>query len=567
MSGTVSQIKEKLDIVTVIGSYLKLEAAGSNWRAACPFHNERTPSFFVSPVRQSFYCFGCQKGGDVISFVEAIEGLDFMGALRLLAEKAGLKLGPINYHRERETERSYAALESATIYYTERLSRDAAALQYFRGRGLSEESIRRWRLGLAGGEWRDLASHLIQTGNFTPAELVKAGLVIERPGRHFDRFRNRLIFPLLDRSGRVISLAGRTFGPVVDPAKYINGPETDLYHKSEFLYGYHAAREAIRQTGRAILVEGYLDLIMAHQVGLIGSVAVSGTALTATHLVPLKRLASTLVLAFDGDDAGRSATLRAARLGLAADFEVLAADLPAGQDPADLAQADPTELKKRVEAAVPVIDWQLRELGRRGLSGRPAIRAVEEEIYPLLASLRSRLDRAHYAGKIAALTGLRDEMIEAELARLSAPPAPSAPASALEAAVPPLAPGRQTLIGERLLGLWWWQKEPAAWREVLEALWNGGLAERLVQLEPRREELVLAVELHYSSLPPEKISALFEELLSEWRQEDWRRRVAEAQTGLRAAEAAGDEVLITSYLAELQQLYEANKKTNQKTKK
>jgi len=315
MSSSVEQIKERLDIAAVVGSYVKLERAGGNFRARCPFHNEKTPSFMVSPDRGTFHCFGCNKGGDIFTFVEEIEGTDFHGALKILADKAGVVLTNEKPEQRDERERLFGILADSTLYYRKMLREDHEALEYLKKRGLKGETIDEFQIGFARDECHALSEYL-HTKGYRDDEIEKTGMSLRstkpgQEGRHYDRFRSRIMFPLCDSSGRVVGFTGRVFRSD-DPAKYVNSPQTALYDKSKILFGLSLAKSAIREAGSAILVEGQMDLIMAHQSGTKNSVAVSGTALTGYHLEMLKRFADKLYFAFDSDDAGLAAAKKSA---------------------------------------------------------------------------------------------------------------------------------------------------------------------------------------------------------------------------------------------------------------
>jgi DNA primase len=322
MSTPVEQIKARLSIVDVVGSYIKLDKAGSSFKALCPFHNEKSPSFNVSPSRDAYYCFGCNRGGDIFSFVEEIEGIEFVDALKLLADRAGVTLTHDIKENKSEREHLASLMEEATLFYERQLLQNTAVKAYLVDRGLTEETVRSFRIGFAPLEWRAVYDHL-RSKHFSDAEIEKAGLVKPTEGKEpYDRFRGRVMFPIFDANGRVVAFSGRVFGEQKnkdgsDVAKYINSPETPLYDKSSIMFGYDRAKRAIRTQNFTILVEGQMDLIMSHQAGTENTVAVSGTALTEKHLTLLKRLSDNLVFAFDADEAGLRATARAFRLALA----------------------------------------------------------------------------------------------------------------------------------------------------------------------------------------------------------------------------------------------------------
>jgi DNA primase catalytic core len=284
MSTPVEQIKSRLNIVDIVGGYVRLQKAGSTYKALCPFHQEKSPSFTVSPTRQAYHCFGCNKGGDMFSFIEEIEGLDFPGALKVLAEKAGVELKKEDRKVTSQRERLYSVMETATRYFVSRLTPEHPAYAYLTGRGLTQETITRFRIGFApeAASWRPLADALGERG-IKDDELERVGLSKQgERGGYYDRFRSRVMFPICDASGRVIAFSGRIFGNAPDDiAKYINSPETPLYDKSVALFGFDKAKVAIRKQNFCVIVEGQMDLVMAHQAGTENTIAVSGTVINA----------------------------------------------------------------------------------------------------------------------------------------------------------------------------------------------------------------------------------------------------------------------------------------------
>jgi DNA primase len=320
MSTPVEDIKSRLDIVELIGSYLRLQKAGANFKANCPFHNEKTPSFVVSPSRQIWHCFGCSKGGDIFKFVMDIEGYDFPESLRYLADKAGVEVKREDPALKSERNRLLAVMEEATKFFESNsaiglLSKQNNPIVYLQGRGLTAETIKEFRLGYAPDEWRSLFNHLIAK-SFTPADIVKAGLAIEnkassaRNQSYYDRFRGRIIFPIFDYNGRVVAFGGRIYPEKKDAAKYVNSPETLLYQKSKILYGLNKSKAEILREGSCVVVEGYTDMIMSWQAGVKNVVASSGTAFTVLQLNILHRLCDKLYAAFDMDLAGTEASRR-----------------------------------------------------------------------------------------------------------------------------------------------------------------------------------------------------------------------------------------------------------------
>ncbi len=428
MDSSVQEIKDKLSINEVVGGYVKLQRAGRNFRARCPFHNERTPSFNVSPERGSYICFGCGEKGDIFSFVQKIEGIDFPTALKQLAEKAGVTLKhdfvPVREHKERD-ERLRDVCEEATRFFEKKLQEKKDVLGYLHSRAVTDATVAEWRIGYAPASWRDLTEYLSATG-FTKDEIVDAGLSARserKPGEIYDRFRGRIMFPLCDAGGKVIAFSGRFFEKVEgskeegDPAKYVNSPETDLFKKSRVLFGYDKAKNIIRKTDCILLVEGQFDVVMSHQSGLPFAVALSGTALTQEHLSLLGRLSKRLVLALDADAAGMRAGQKSAMMAYAAGFDVKVPALHGGKDPADIAKDDPEALKAAVRTSRTAIEFFLDALRPSARDDRAYKKMVEMQIIPLVSVLQSKIDQEHFIRIIASAIRVPEEAVRSEVAK------------------------------------------------------------------------------------------------------------------------------------------------------
>jgi DNA primase len=425
MRGDVDTIKERLDIAEIVGEHVKLDKAGTSFKGRCPFHNEKTPSFFVSPARQSYYCFGCGAKGDIFTFVEEIEGLSFREALKSLAEKAGVELEnrPEAAKARSEKETLLQALEAAAQFFETQLKNNEAARRYVSSRGISDESVKRWRLGYAPAEWRALYSHLLSVG-FKKETLLKAGLakpVAEGAGKEpYDVFRDRIIFPLSDSSGDIIAFSGRAIQKETEP-KYLNSPDTVLFTKSQVLYGLDKAKEKIRRKDYAVLVEGQIDLVLSHQVGVDNTVASSGTAFTSDHLERLKRLSKRILLAFDGDKAGQAAAEKASALALSLGLEVKMAKLPEGQDPAEIAKADPQAWKEVLRQSLPAIEHFLNVVLMEEKESRKRGLAIGKRILPLISLLNSSIEKSHFISLIAQKTGIKEDILWEDLKKVPTP--------------------------------------------------------------------------------------------------------------------------------------------------
>lgn len=415
----VEEIKERLSILDVIGQYVELKHAGKSYKGRSPFTNEKTPSFYVSPDRGMYYCFSSQQGGDMFTFIEKMEGVDFKGALKILAEKAGVELVPEDPKKRDARETQYALLEEATRYFFNEREAHPHVQEYIEKRGVKMNTIHTWRIGYAKDEWRALRSYLKEKG-FTDEQMFKAGLIKTADGgkEPYDVFRDRVMFPIFDSSGRVVAFSGRTLKSESGIPKYVNSPETELFVKSEIMYGYDKAKNGIREYNFSLIVEGQFDLVLAHQAGYTNTVAVSGTAFTKHHIMLLLRLSKNAVLSLDADRAGISAVKRSALPMLLSGMDVKVAHMPEGMDPADVVRNDPHEFKKIVGGAVHVVEFLLRVLKEHTKDERTYKLRVREEVIPLLIAIDNRIDREHFEGIIAEHIGATKDGVHYEVERI-----------------------------------------------------------------------------------------------------------------------------------------------------
>ncbi len=427
MSSTVEKIKEKLSIEEVVGSYITLEKAGTYLKARCPFHQEKSASFFVSPERNTYYCFGCGQKGDIFSFVEEIEALDFLGALKILAERAGVPIERENIKEKSERERLFEIMEDATVFFERNLRDSKEALIYLKDRGVSIESLKLFRVGFAPDEWHSLITSLGK--RWSENDLFLAGLTKKGPKGNYDAFRGRIMFPIFDASGRVVAFSGRILKNESEEAKYINSPETPIFEKSKTLYGINFAKNSIREKKFAVLVEGQMDLIMSHQAGVLNTVATSGTSLTYDHLTYLKRITDTLVISFDSDPAGVNASFRAALMALEKSFFVKASVISGGKDPADIVKTDPKAWQKIIGEAPSVIDYFLSIAKKKITEGKSseADTILKSQILPLARSIESSIDQSRVLAKVSLEFSLpegalRDEMQKITIEQISSSP-------------------------------------------------------------------------------------------------------------------------------------------------
>jgi DNA primase len=412
---TIQEVLLRADIVDVISDYVLLKKGGASYKGLCPFHSEKTPSFTVSPAKGLFYCFGCQASGNVFRFLMHHEHLTFPEAVRLLAARYGVVLPEtVSSHQQETLHQLYRLHEAATSFFHHCLLHDPAAQQaraYCRQRHITSEIATRFALGYAPAAWDGLCRELQRQG-FASELLVRSGLVVAREdkGGVYDRFRHRLIFPIHDRLGRPVAFGGRALeGADTHYApKYLNSPETPIFHKSQTLYGFHLAKSAIRQEGRVIIVEGYTDVIACHRRGVMHVVGTLGTALTEHHVKMLKGLAKEIILVFDSDAAGGAATERGIGLFLEEGVRVRIVELPAGEDPDSfLRQHEGTDFLRYVSDAMPFLDYLLARARRLYDFRTPAGQAdCVSRILPLLHKVENQLERWGYITRLAEKIGV-----------------------------------------------------------------------------------------------------------------------------------------------------------------
>lgn len=429
ISSPIEEIKEKLDVMQVVGEYIKLQKAGANFRALCPFHQEKNPSFFVSPSRQMWHCFGgCGEGGDIFKFVMKIEGMEFRDALHLLAQKAGVELkalDPAVARMQSERKKMAELMEWCAKFFGKQLVDSKAgkeATQYLLGRGVTKESIAKWRLGYAPDSALGLCEFLEGKG-YARDEIGRAGMLAYSEGKTYDRFRSRIMFPVADLHGVVIGFGGRIFtkqGTIAKEgfAKYINTPNTVLYDKSKVLYGLDKAKLQVLKNDTCILVEGYMDCIMVSQAGSENVVAVSGTALTPWHLKVLKRYTENLLLSFDMDIAGDTATRRGIDLALQDGFSLKVITMPE-KDPAEVIQESPEAWKKFLEGAVSILDFYFStSFSRHDKKSPEGKKAIAKDLLYVIAKIANKIEQAHWIQKLSHEIGVKEEIIQEELKRV-----------------------------------------------------------------------------------------------------------------------------------------------------
>src|SRR5690242_12211254 len=400
----IDDLRRQSDIVRIIQDYVTLKKAGANWVARCPFHKETKPSFSVNPAKEIFYCFGCQKGGSVFNFVMEIERVTFPEAIKIVAEKSGVPLPKMIEDsrfeaRKRESDQVIELNQWALQWWEDQLQSKAATSvrQYLKQRGLTDETAKAFHLGFAPDSWEALSTHLRQKGA-TQEQLERSGLVVKKEeGGSYDRFRGRLMFPVFDAQGKPIAFGGRTLDPEGEP-KYLNSPETTAYTKGRHLFGLNLTRDDIRRQGFAILVEGFLDLIVPYQFGVRNVVASLGTALTPDQVKLLSRFARKVVVNYDGDRAGINAAKKAIEILLAEDLEVKVLVLPDNADPDEfIRKLGVTEYQRQRAQAQPHIQFVIESALRDRNLHRPAEKAeAVEEVLPYIRAVKNGVQKREY---------------------------------------------------------------------------------------------------------------------------------------------------------------------------
>uniref|UniRef100_A0A832DUJ9 DNA primase n=1 Tax=candidate division WWE3 bacterium TaxID=2053526 RepID=A0A832DUJ9_UNCKA len=493
MPDQIEEVKRKLDIVEVASSYFPLHKSGKNYKALCPFHSEKTPSFMVSPTLQIFKCFGCGEGGDVISFYGKIEGVSFGEALKEMAKRAGVKLlSRKESPQEQQRERILEINRLAANYFHFLLSEHkigSGALEFLKRRGLKKETIEDFELGYAPSAWDNLGRYLLKKG-YSLTDLLQAGLVVRKEGGrgYFDFFRGRVMFPMRSSLGKVVGFAGRTLennqsedGSDQGP-KYINTVETPVFKKGSYLFNLDLAKTEIKKQRRAILVEGEMDAIVLFQEGVRNVVATKGTALSAAQISALSKFAHQLVICFDRDAAGLEATKKGLMLALEAGLEVAAVLLPEGKDPDEAILAAGPDFKRSLDSAPPLFDFYLESalarFDRRTPAGK---KAIASEILPVVKSLANEVEKSAYLSRLAQELLVEEEVIWKQLEKEK--PLAGEEASA-RAAVSPRAPARQReLYLLALLLALPSQKLPSAVRRIgVEDLLDGRIKQILLIL-------------------------------------------------------------------------------------
>ncbi|OGZ54716.1 MAG: DNA primase [Candidatus Ryanbacteria bacterium RIFCSPLOWO2_01_FULL_48_26] len=567
MAGSTTElIKEKLDVVDFIRGYLNLQPAGKNFKACCPFHKEKTPSFMVSPERQSWHCFGCGAHGDVFGFLMQHENLEFGEALRVLAEKTGVELRRLNPGEYKIAGLLYEINSVAMDFFKKSLQGFARGKKYLEERGLTQNTIEEFDIGWAPAEAEALSLHFLNS-NYKPEDIIRAGLAVKTDrGMLLDRFRGRIMFPIHNHLGKVVGFTGRILPQYEGEGigKYINSPESPIFNKSKLLYGFFKSKNVIKETGAAFLVEGQMDFLMSWQAGVRNAVASSGTALTSDHLHLLRRVCDELILSFDSDDAGSTAMERAIDLAESSDFNVKVVVLDDVKDPAEAVQKDPKILSEGIVHARPAMqfyfDKYLPKSGLLDYSRREELRALRV-VLGKLKVIASPVARNSWLNELSRRTGVAEKVLTEEMERIEVRKEVSGTAneggenSNQDFHIKKYS--RRELIGERLLGMAVARnnfsiledfKEYLAdfHKRSFEILKKGGRRSDDMDLD----EIINLIILGSKDLKDEEAEQLKRELMKEFIKE--RKNVLTAM--VKRAEQEGDETGLASALEELNKL-------------
>ncbi len=405
------QIKEKIGIFDIVSNYVRLEKMGKQYRGRCPFHNEKTPSFYVSPDRGSYHCFGCSVHGDIFSFIENIEHIPFIDALKLLAVRAGVDLRD---QAGEKTSHLLPILEASRLHFEKNFNTSINAKKYIHDRGVLDAIIQEYSVGYAKKEWRDLYDELLRN-KFKEVDIVESGLCIRsEDGKVYDRFRGRVMFPIKNMSGTTVGFTGRVLPEYDDgkSGKYVNTPETAVYHKSKVLFNFDKAKKYIADTREVFLLEGQMDVIMSSQAGIKNIIAVSGTAFTEDHVRMIGRLADTCILAFDNDAAGQKARDRAAVMCAYGGMSVRTI-VQVGKDAAEIVKEDPENWKNICAKNVPLIEYYANEI--KSLVSMHKISYTKGIVVPYIKAISSPLEKSFTIQEYARLTGIDEKAVKAEV--------------------------------------------------------------------------------------------------------------------------------------------------------
>lgn len=560
---TTELIREKVEIADFIKQYVELRPAGRSLKGLCPFHKEKSGSFMVNRDRQIWHCFGCGKGGDIFGFLMQYENIEFIEALKVLADRAGIALQRTGTGDQKKYDVLFEINRIAKDFYKSALSQPsgAAALKYLRERGLKDETINDFEIGVAQPGNDALMSHLTKMG-YSVADVERAGLAFKTDrGTYWDRFRNRIMFPLHNHFGKVIGFTGRVMpgNESPDVGKYVNSPETAIFNKSKLLFGFFKSKAAVREENMAVLVEGQMDFLMAWQDGVKNLVATSGTALTVEHLKLLRRLAENLVLSFDNDSAGRAAAERTIDLAQVNDFNarVILFDDPTLKDPADIARVKPGHFAELVKKAVPAMEYYFSYYGINNTTDIAAKKKAIRQILAKIKAIASPVEQQHWLTELSGRSGIPEAALSAEMLMIKVEAQLGSMVKPVEsiAQLIPQIPSRIEIIVQRLLSLAIRDAETAklvvANRDMLPEFYRPVL-DQLLQGDAKQvpPELVGIVNLVYLQSGFDPVVGETEALLAQLKKTGVVEQKKQIQEKIRAAERSGDQAELTKLLEE-----------------
>lgn len=583
-------IKDRLDIVQIIGEYVRLKKAGINWKANCPFHNEKSPSFMVQPEKQFWHCFGCGKGGDVFSFVQEMEGLDFSEALKLLANRAGVKLDTYtNEVNKSQKNRIMEINNKAASFYHQFLLEIAAsqgAREYLQRRGLSAETIIDWQVGFIPDQWDLLTKYLLSKGNGID-DLLATGLAIKKEGgtSYYDRFRGRIMFPIWDAHGNTVGFTGRVLVETEKSGgKYVNTPQTLVFDKSRILYGLNKAKTEIKAKDQTVLVEGQMDVIACHQAGMKNVVASSGTALTFEQIKLLKRYSNNIAIAFDADAAGQNAAKRGIDIALEQGMSIKIIQIPpgAGKDADECIKKDKSVWFAAVQNAKEVMDWYFASNLAGANKTDPKVKQkIASNLLPEIMRLPYAVERDHWLNKLADELGVDRAALTEEMKRITAvaPKMPEYKNAVVVAKPNDQADDKKTKMYRMVEGFFalllklpsslpdymaklrpdFFEHTPfLGLYETIKKQYNGTVESVKVALNPEQQSfvdiLVLKADKEYGGLhlddAKKELAVLFDSIKEEWQ----KNKRQQLYSQLKEAERSKDQVALQKILKEIVEL-------------
>lgn len=581
----VQQIKDKLSIEDIVSQYVQLKKAGVNYKGLCPWHQEKTPSFMVSPEKQIAYCFSCHKGGDLFTFIQEIEGIDFNDALKLLAERAGIKLERAGEKQQFATgdtkNKMFDICTQAADFYHQNLNETGEGKkveQYLINRGLNKDSIKRFKIGYAPDSFDTTYNFLINKG-FSKRDIVASGLAVAKDTtaeRIYDRFRGRLMFPIFDHAGRVVAFGGRALSKEQEP-KYLNSPETQVYHKSRILYGYSHAKASIKEKSEVVVAEGYMDVVASAQAGVKNIVAPCGTALGINQIRILKPFIKSIVFSFDSDLAGREAARRAFEVVKELDVEVKMLELPEGKDPAEYVKLHGNDFQNVVADSKLYVDYIYNHLIKSyGTDGHSAKKKVLHEFLPFFSGLNSNVEKDAVVRKLAMDLGLREVQIYDEMRNFNLPEYHPARRDNSEDEVDGLQKSNSRTTDEHLMGLM--IEYPRIGRLYLDKITDNYFSEKIkpiykvyngyynnvgsesvesvlskmpAELKEKASLLSMYVSEVYGEKPEREVEKSISELIGRLRKAFITGNIKKLQSRLKEAEEAGDNEAVKQIITEL----------------